>query len=282
MTFGADSDPGSFERDERRRRRRTAWVIAAVVLGPLGWIALRELQVWRDKRAARLTDKTELSALLDRREALGEDRVARWNAAAQREAFAGLTVAGTDCPVKLTPPSQFSAGAYVKYATHDEAFGAWSLCILRVGAASASCARTYQTTPAITALRARLSEGDVYTWDLDEARAAPPAEEAPSTVVVVDSESPASVQSGTVGRPSFLPGTLSGHVFLYALEQGRFICGGELSVRNSKKVDIEYSHFGDAPSSLQAEEEGRAALERDLEVQLRFAVPGSLRQLQGR
>jgi hypothetical protein len=172
----------------------------------------------------------------------------------------------------------------VKYATHDQAFGAWSLCILRVGAASTSCARAYHPPLGIAALRARLAQDDVYTWDLDEARAAPPDEEPPSTVVVVDSETPGKVQAAMGGRLSFLPGTLSGHVFLYALEQGRFICGGEVSVRNSKTVDIEYSHFGDDPSSLQAqaEEEGRAALERDLEVQLRFAVPGSLRQLQGR
>ena len=280
MNGGVDPDLG-FRLQERRRQRRLALVIAVLVLVPLGLLAAREVQVGFAKRDALLSParRAELKELLDRREVLGQQRVARWNEASRRELLAGSTLATLACPLSLKPPSQFSAGAYVKFATHDENFGAWSLCILR---SEGSCATVYRAPADLTMLRARLADGELYSWDLEEAKAAPADPDPPRAVVVVDSEVPPTIQSSLVGRFSFVPGSLSGHAFLFAPELGRFICGGQVSVRNSKSVEIEYSHFGDDPAQqqAQAEEEGRAALARDLEVHLRFALPEGLRRLE--
>lgn len=284
MTGGDNSELKSFHVDERRHRRRSALAIAILVLGPAGWITVREVQVRRAKQQAQLTpaQAARLTEVLDGREALSRENVARWNAVARRAVVTGLTSGDGDCPVKLTPPSRFSGGAYVKYATHDAAFGGWSLCILRADSTADACDLKYLTPPELSELRARVAWGDVYTWDLDEAKAAPPREEQLRTLVAVDTELPARVHSAVAGRLSFVPGALSAHAYLYSPAHGRFICAGTVSVRNSKTVDIEYSHFGEDPSSQQAQavEEGRVALERDLEVQLRFALPGALRALQ--
>ncbi len=280
---GLDADPSGFPAQERRRRGRIAGVLAVLVLGPVGLVGAREVQLAMAKRDAKLTaaQSAELSQLLAQREAAAEQSVARWNQASAPEALAALVPAQAECPLALQPPSQFSAGAYVKFATHDEHFGAWSLCLLRPGAPRATCERKYQAPAELTQLRERLAAGDVYAWDLDDAKAAPPPTDPPHAVVVVDEEAPGKIESALVGKLSFIPGTLSGHAFLYAPEQGRFICAGTVSVANSKAVEIEYSHFGDDPSQLQAqaEAEGHAALERDLEVHLRFALPHALRRL---
>jgi hypothetical protein len=267
----------SFGVGEQRRRRRNALIIALLMLGPLGWLTARELQLWREKNEARLSpsQRAELEELLDAREALAQASIVRWNASYPS---VEARVGGEPCPVTLTPPAQLSAGAYVKYATHDASFGAWSLCILREG--RDPCARTYQTPATVTKLRARLAEADVYSWDLDEAKAAAPQVEPLRVVVVPENEVPAQVESTRGGHLSFVPGTLAGRVLLYSPERGRFICGGTVSVRNSKSVEVEYSHFGDDPAHQEAEAEGRAALERDLEMQLRFALTRVLRLLE--
>src|SRR5688500_3792783 len=123
--MSAEPDPTDFESAHRRSKRRLAIVIAVAVLIPVGWFIAMEVQAASEKRAALLSPAqvAELTALLDAREALARDRVAKWNAAVQREALATLTVATAECPLKLEPPSRLSAAAYSKFATHDEAFG---------------------------------------------------------------------------------------------------------------------------------------------------------------
>lgn len=283
MPSAPDADQLEFERARRRRQRRLAFVIAALVLGPLGWLVFSEMQVASTRREARLTaaQKAELSALLDRREAIAQERVAHWNEAVQRTALARLALGAAECPLRLEPPSQLSAAAYVKYATHDDAFGTWSLCILREATDAPSCGRTYAVPPELASLRTRLQGDDIYSWDLEKVKSAPPDEELAGIVVVIRSEVRPVVHSPSVGRVSFVPGTLAGRSFLYAPEHGRIICGGDVAVRNSKNVDIEYSHFGEAASAQmsQAEYETGKALERDLEVHLRFAAPRAMVRL---
>ena len=259
-------------------------MVAAIVLVPLAWLIRHEVQAASAKRDARLTadQKAELLALLDHRDALARERVERWNAAMRREALAALSPGADPCPVTLKPPSQSAAAEYSKLATHSPEFGAWSLCILRAADDAKACARTVAADPARSALRERISQDEVYSWDLEQARAAAPPEEPPAVVVIVASEIRPTVHSPTVGRVTFLPGTLAGRSFLYTPEQGLFSCAGDVSVRNSKNVDIEVSHFGEDSSAQQstAEHETRVALERDLELHLRFATPPALRRLQ--
>ncbi len=282
MSSNPDPEHLEFTRAQRLRQRRLALVMGAVVLVPLAWLIVHEVQAASARRAARLStaQKTELAALLDQREAVARERVEHWNAAIQRDALAAFTPGTDACPLTLTPPSQASAAEYVKYATHSPAFGAWSLCILRAADDATTCTRTLAVDPTRIALRARSSEDDVYVWDLEQERAAA-TEEAPAVLVIVGAEVRPTVHSPAVGRVSFAPGTLSGRSYLYAPEQGHFICAGDVSARNSKNVDIEVSHFGETPSAQQntAEHETRLALERDLELHLRFATPPALRKL---
>jgi hypothetical protein len=267
----------SFEIAERQRLRRMAVIIGALVAIPLLGFTGYELKVRSERNAARLSaaELAAFSAKLDQREAAAKEEIAKWNEASKPEALNGLVRSLTACPVTLKPPEQFSAGAYVKYATHDSNFGTWQLCVLRAGG---SCARKYEAPKELTALRERIAEGDLYKWD-EEPK---PPEEPLRAVVVIDAELPANVQATQGGHFSFSPGTVTGHAYLYSPELKRFICGGAVQARNSKSVEIEYNHFGDDPANQQqmAAAEGHAALERDLEVQLRFAVPPGLKQLE--
>ena len=139
--------------------------------------------------------------------------------------------------------------------------------------------RTYQPPEDLAPLRQRLADDDAYTWDL---KLDPVQPEPEAVLVVIESEVRPEVHSPAVGRVSFTPGSLAGLSFLYAPEPGHFICGGAVTVRNSKNVDIEVSHFGESPSQQQsqAEYETRVALERDLELHLRFATTKALHALQ--
>ena len=284
MSGNPDSDHLEFERLHRRRRLRLALVLAVAVFGPLIWLVVVQAQVVSARREARLgaAQKAELAALLDQRETRGRESVEHWNLAMRRDAVSAL-IAGTEpCPVKVVPPPPVSAGAYVKFATHDAAFGKWPLCILRPADDAPSCARTWVPDPELAPLRARIAEDDVYTWDLEQAKSAPPADDPPSVVVIVSNEVRPTVHSPAAGRVSFVPGTMSGRMFLYTPEQQRFICAGDTTVKNSKTIDIEVSGFGEAASAQQkqAEYETQVALERDLEVLLRYAAPRVLRLVQ--
>jgi hypothetical protein len=278
-----EADPLEFARAHRRRQLRLALVIGILVGVPAAWLIVTELQVATAKRAARLdpAQKAQLAALLDQREAVAKDRIAKWNAAIQPDALAALTPGTAECPLVLVPPTQVSAAMYVKHATHDPAFGAWQLCILRSAPDAPPCARSYVVAPNLATLRTRLAGDDVYSWDLEETKAAPPDVELPAILVLPTTEVRPEAHSGAVGRVSFTPGTLVGRSFLFDPAQGRFICGGDVSVRNSKTVDIEFSTFGEAAAAQKstAEYETRAALERDLEVHLRFAAPKAMRLL---
>jgi hypothetical protein len=82
-----------------------------------------------------------------------------------------------------------------------------------------------------------------------------------------------------VGKVNFTPGTLAGRIFAFDPVAGRIVCAGEVAVKNSKTVDIEYAHFDDGPEEQKkmAEAETRVALERDLEMHLRYAAQKTLR-----
>lgn len=277
-----DPESFEFERGHRRRQRLIGLGIALAVLGPASWVAFDRYEATAEKTAARLTadQKAELVKALDGFEARARDGIAAWNQALSRDALAKAVIGELRCAVTVTPPPQMSAAAYVKYGTHDVAFGNWTLCILRPSAEPASCARTPAVDPDVTAIRARLAEDDVYTWDLDRAKATLLRPEPAAVLVVVDNEVKPEIHSEVVGRVTFAPGTLAGKALLF--DAGRFVCGAAVSVRNTRTVDIEYPHFDEGPEEQRkmAETETRAALERDLEMHLRYATAKGLRQLQ--
>lgn len=272
-----DPDPDAFLRDHRRRRRWLALLLTVGVLVPLTWLVVVQLQASSARRAARLTaeQKAALSASLDHREAVLRGRVETWNRAVAKDTLAALKPGTDECPITLPPPSQGSAAAYAKFATHDAAFGSWSMCLLRSGV---DCARAYKATSELEQLRTRIAADDVYAWDLEQPAVEP---ESPAVLFVVETEVRPVARSPAAGRVSFTPGSIAGRGFVYSPELGRFVCSGEISVRNSKNVDIEVSAFGESATEQQrtAEYEARVALERDLDLHLRYSVQKAMRLL---
>lgn len=283
MERDRELDPSAFLLAERRRRRRLALIIAALVLVPVGFLVASDLRLMLLRREALLgaEQRSELTRLLDAREAAARARVERWNAASQREALAALTFADAPCPLSLPAPTPVSAATYVKFGTRDSAFGAWPLCILRPDARSEACAQAYAAPEEVVELRARLREGDVYTWDLEAAQSAAPPEEPSRVVLLVETEMPFKLREAIVGRLSFVPGALAGRAFLFVPAEGRFVCGAAVSAQNSQKVETEFDELGGKPSRLRTDEEARAALQRDLEVRVRLALPPAWRKLEG-
>jgi hypothetical protein len=279
----SDTDPSAFLAAERQRRRRLGLIIAAVLLVPLGYLVVSDVRLMLARREAKLgpEQRSELTRLLDARESLGRERVERWNAAAQREALASLTFADAPCPLSVPAPTPVSAATYVKHGTRDSAFGSWPLCILRPEAKAGACAQTFVASAEDATLRARLEEGDVYTWDLETVKNAPPVVEPPRVLVLVETEQPSRLKESIVGRLSFVPGALAGRAFLFVPADGRFVCGAAVSAQNSQKVETEFDDLGGKPSRLRTDEEARAALDRDLEVRVRLALPPAWRKLEG-
>lgn len=282
MHSEGDPEHSAFVLAERRRRRRLALVVSAAVLMPLGFLVVSDLLLMLERRAALLTaeQRAELLRLLDAREAGARQRAEQWNAASRREALAGLSFAGAPCPLSPPAPTPVSAATWVKFGTRDSAFGAWSLCFLRPDAASDACAQPYAAPEDEVKLRARLAAGEVYTWDLEAAKAAPPLDEPPRVVLVVETEMPFKLKEAIVGQLSFVPGALAGRAFLFAPSEGRFVCGASVAAQSSQKVETEFDELGGKPSRVRTDEEARAALRRDLEVRVRLALPPLWRKLE--
>ena len=277
----SDADHQALVQAERRRQRRLALVLGALVLVPLGFLVVSDLRLALEKREARLTpgQRTELGRLLDARAALAQGRVEAWNAAIRQEGLAALTSTDAPCPVSLAPPRPVSAATYVKLGHRDSEFGDWSLCLLRPTERPEVCAQTYAPPDDEVKLRARLDEGDVYTWDLEAAKSAPPPAAPPRVLLLVEAETPYTLREPTVGQLSFVPGTLSGRALLFVPAEGRFVCGATVSAQNSRSVESEFDTLGGKPSQAQTEEAARAALRRDLEVRVRMALPAAWRLL---
>lgn len=255
-----------------------------MVLAPLGWVAISDLRLYLARREARLTaaQKAELGALLDAREALGRRQVEAWNRASGRAALERLVLTDAGCPEAPAPPAPASAADYVRLGSRDSKFGDWSLCVLRPDAGEGACAAAYTVTPQLARVGGLLAEDDAHTWDLEELQAAAAPEPPPRAVVVVHQESPPKLRSAVVGQLSYNPGTLSGRAYLYLPRAERFVCGGEVSAHSSARVEAEFDDFGGKATAARKEEEGRAALQRDLEVRLRLAIPEGLRRLEER
>lgn len=265
---------------ERKRRTRLAVGIAVLVLVPVGFFVVSDVRLILAKNEARLNEaqRAELARLLDARQRQAQARVEQWNVAAQREVVAALALGEAPCPVSLATPTPLSAAAYVKFGTRDSVFGDWALCFLRPEAKADACAQTWAATEDEAKLRGRLEAYEVFTWDLEAAKAAAPVSEPARVLVLVETETPFKIREALVGKLSYVPAQLGGRAFLWIPAEGRFVCGAAVTAQNSKSVETEWDDLG-KPSQQRTEEEARAALRRDLEVRVRLALSGAWRTL---
>jgi hypothetical protein len=268
----SQSDDATLFAAERKRRNRLALILGAVVLVPVLYVVGSDLRLAMQRREAKLTaaQRAELTQLLDAREAAAKQRVEQWKAAARAEVLAALQVGEGECPHTLTAPTPVSAATYVKLGVRDSVFGAWSVCLLRPEQKVDLCALKHAPLEEDVKLRARLAEGDVYTWDLDAAKKAPPPVDPPRVVVLVETETPFKLREAIVGRLSYVPAALAGRAFLFLPAEGRVVCSAPVSAQNSKNVEAEFDTLGGKPSQLETEEQARGALQRDLEVRIRL------------
>jgi hypothetical protein len=275
------SDDAGLLRAEQQRRRRLAMILGALVLAPVLFIVGSDLRLAMQKRAARLSvaQRAELVSLLDAREAAARQRIDAFNAAARPEVLKALSAAEAPCPVTLPAPTPVSAGTYVKLGSRDSAFGDWSLCLLRPEGKPEACAQTFTPAGDDVKLRARAAEDDVYSWDLEAVKAAPPQIDPARVVVLVETETPFKIREALAGKLSYVPAAISGRAFLFQPAEGRFLCAASVSAQNSKNVETEFDTLGGKPSQLDTEEQARAALQRDLEARIRLALPGAWRAL---
>jgi hypothetical protein len=262
---------------ERKRRKRLALVLGALVLVPVGFFVVSDVRLMLARDAARLTDaqRAELAGLLEARQRQASARVEQWNAALGLST--DLKTSAEPCPVPLPAPSPVAAASYVKFGTRLSAFGDWALCLLRPEQPDA-CVQTWQASEEDATLRARLEAGDVFTWDLDAARQAKPVAEPPRVLVRVEAETPFKLREAVVGQLSYNPGALAGRAYLFLPAEGRFVCGATVAAQSSKNVETEFDDLG-KPSQERREEEARAALRRDLEVRVRLALDGAWEKL---
>jgi hypothetical protein len=78
---------------------------------------------------------------------------------------------------------------------------------------------------------------------------------------------------------SYLPGTVTGNAYLYSFRDRRIVCATALEVRSSVGIEVRYQYMQDnvADEMTKKDRAGQATLDRDLEVQLRYAIAAHIR-----
>jgi hypothetical protein len=99
-------------------------------------------------------------------------------------------------------------------------------------------------------------------------------------LLVIDKTVEPRVHGGIAGEVTYDGGELSGRAYLYRHATRRIACAAEIEAENSSTVDIRYTTTvirGTAlPNDFSKREATKAALDRDLEVQVRTKLATSL------
>lgn len=253
---------------------------------PFAWYALQLVLRSREEAAARAAaqlsaeERTEAEQLVGQAERALREADAEFSAGMSPEALARIKLdeGDAECPYRLAPPTLEAARSYVQYGSIDmNYFGSLSYMLRQpgepIGESSTVAVRRYQLQRIGEALRAgRAEKHDLRALrELGTVRGT-------SIVVLVESQVPALVSSAIGPGVSYTAGRLAGRAYLYSFAQKRVACAGFIEAVNSPQLDIRFSYMKDnfLDKSSKQEQSAKAALERDLEVQIRRALAAGL------
>ncbi|MFO0577365.1 MAG: hypothetical protein U1A78_25445 [Polyangia bacterium] len=286
-------DSAALEREfeeAARRRRRTTRAVSLGVLGlallPFAWYALQLVLRSREEAAARAAaqltteERTEAEQLLAQAERALKEADAEFGARMTPEALAQIKLDedGSECPYRLVPPTLEAAHSYVLYGSIDmNYFGSLSYTLREpgepIGESSTVAVRRYLLQRIGEALRSGRAEKP----QLRELRELASVR-GTSIVVLVENRVPAAASSSAGLGVSYTAGRLTGRAYLYSFAQKRIACAGLIEAVNSPKLDIRFSYTkGNVfDKSSKQQQSAEAALERDMEVQIRRALAAGL------
>jgi hypothetical protein len=270
----------AFERATRRSRTIKLALLALVVLSPLIWVvyknvaARKRIEEHREayERSIALTDadKTELrDAIPNARKAI-DDAARAFVTAVTPQTLDGLQDAGTNCPYRVSAPTMGAGESYVKYGSIDgNYFGNARYTLYAPGAAIKPSVGFELST--LDEIAKQLAEGKADKNDLERVRR---LERGLDDELFVVGETKAPV----VLADSYLPGSVTGFAYLYSYDEGRIVCFAALAVQSSPEIEISYSHMAGnyLDQEMKKDSAAQAVLERDLHVQVRYAIASRL------
>ena len=269
----------AFARATRRSRRIKLLLLALLIASPFLYVIkhIRDQRARSEARAEAIRRENAMTP--DEQARLGETikqmRVtlatdqARYAEVMTHAQLAALQPSDARCSVRLRPPEGSSAKSYVEHGSIDTYyFGDLTYTVI---GPNDPVPPLSLATYVLDETEQAIKRGEATR---DMASRVSTVRRSPHRVLVVG-ETQAPVMTGD----SYLPGRVHGRVFVYSLDQGRVVCTGELDAQNSPAVDIRYTAMrGNALDENRAmNEAGTAVLQRDLEVQTRFAIAANVR-----
>lgn len=278
----ANEDLDAAIRDLQRQRRRGRWrlygIIVLVALSPLMLLAHNQYKN-RQYRRSQLLDAAGARELRDLLGPMRENAAAcraAWERQTKREAMAALRIDREfACSVQLTAPTDQAAESYIRYRSIDgNYFGSWPLRVIgadaEVGGDDGCTSEGYMTD-----LAQRLDSGEVNKWELEEARRKLTPRRH-SVLLLATKQVPAQyVDTGSVVGAGYISGLVQGRALVYSYADRSFVCGGDVEVENSPKVDVRFL-YSPGMRELEKELATKEALKRDMEVQLRRRIASGL------
>jgi hypothetical protein len=279
-------DIEGFARANRRRAKMYGVIGMAVFVIPLAWV-FYDCHKKHQRIAERNAEyRKSLELTPEERETLKKRvtevkvRIAEqqdaWKKVVTHEALAALKPSEAPCTMhKFEAPTVQAADSYVQYGSIDaNYFGSYWVSRIRAGE---SFGVPYASDlQAVQALEKKLVDGtanknDERSLDLENVIA----------FMVVEKESAPIVTTSVAGLGGFVPGELSGRVFVYSATAKRITCMADIAVTNSESIKFNYSYMEGnyLDKEMKMREAGKAQLERDLDVKLRQAVASQLRAI---
>ncbi len=280
----SDAELDLIVQDARARRRRIRLVALFVVMGPvLVAVAVIAWRIHRDEVQQRAEDAArymphEDDARIRQTIAAVRARVleirAAWPRATSSEALAALAPGTAPCPLRLAPPTEKAARAYVQSNQLDTAgLGNLDFFVVALpgepindglGGLLSSLKGTENDMNERGAWRSKVEELDAWNKSLGE------------YVFVVGHKTQALI-SGRAGSRTFTPGHLEGVAYVFSYDQRRVVCAAPISVSNSDQFDVVYQDKGGFDPGFVA---ALGALDRDLMVKAMSAIAGAARAVE--